>query len=141
MEIENSGVIGITETRTNTNAMKELYREEFKKIVEAEKKTDSNISRIKWKIKLGELGARIGLIFRPPSTAKTLTNLGTRAVSFITRKALTLKNKMDKNRFQKQKDKLTADFINGEGKFSEFYVVNQTSIEEITDEKEKGLSR
>ena len=43
METGNSGIIGYTETRSNINAMKEYYREEYKKIVDKEKKSDSDL--------------------------------------------------------------------------------------------------
>ena len=53
-----------------------------------------------------------------------------------------LKNKMDHKKYQKQKDQLTADFINAEGVFKKFDVVNPTTIEEIEEySDEKGFSR
>ncbi len=141
MEAVNSGVIGVVEDRANLDAMKALYRAEYKKLVDDEKKSSDKISSYKWKIKLGEFGARIGLLFRPPSTLKFLTKIGSRVVSFISRKALTIKNNIDKKRYAKKKDELTADFINGEGMFSQFTAANQTTIEEIEDKKETGLIR
>ena len=38
---------------------------------------------------------------------------------------------------KKQKDKLTADFINAEGEFAEFDVINSTVIEETHDDEEE----
>ena len=144
METGNSGIIGVTETRTNINAMKDYYRQEYKKIVDKEKKSDSDLFHNKWKVRLGGFTARVGLIFQPPSTVKTLTRLGTRVVGFIAEKAMKLKNKIDKKNYEKEKDKLTADFINAEGVFSEFNINNETTIEDINEyeeTEEKGFRR
>ena len=135
METGNSGLIGYSETRSNVNAMKAHYREEYKKIVEKEKKADSNLFHNKWKIRLGSLAARISLAFHPNPTVRIVSHIGTRAFSFISQKVLKWKNKMDKNKYKKQKDQLTADFINANGEFKDFTVVNNTTIEEDFDEE------
>lgn len=141
METGNSGVIGYTETRTNINAMKEYYRQEYQKIVDKERKADKDLFRNKWKVRLGSFATRIGLTFSPSKT-KVIAKLSSHALSFIVRKGMDIKNKIDKKRFQKQKDKLTADFINADGDFKQFDVVNPTTIEEIHEnEEEKGFHR
>lgn len=142
METGNSGIVGITETRTNINAMKDFYRAEYKKIVDKEKKADSDLFHNKWKVRFGAFAARVGLIFQPRSTIKSISKLGTRVVSFAAQKVMSLKNKHDKKKFQQQKEQLTADFINAEGVFKKFDVANPTTIEEIDDyEEEKGFTR
>ena len=135
METGNSGLIGYSETRSNVNAMKEYYRTEYKKIVDKEKKSDSNLFHNKWKVRLGSLGARIGLAFHPNPAVRIASHIGTRAFSFVAQKILKWKNKIDKDKYKKQKDQLTADFINAEGDFKEFTVVNNTSIEEDFDDE------
>ena len=142
METGNSGIIGVTETRTNINEMKDFYRAEYKKIVDKEKKADSDLFHNKWKVRFGGFATRIGLLFQPNSTIKSVTRLGSRVIGFVAEKVMKLKNKMDHKKYQKQKDQLTADFINAEGVFKKFDVVNPTTIEEIEEySDEKGFSR
>ncbi len=142
METGNSGIIGYTETRSNINAMKEYYREEYKKIVDKEKKSDSDLFHNKWKVRFGTFGARVGLTFHTKGTVRAIAKLGTRVFGFIAEKVMNYKNKKDKEKYKKQKEELTADFINGTGEFEKFSVVNPTTIEEIEDfEEEKGYSR
>lgn len=144
MEIVNSGIIGVTETRTNINAMKDFYRAEYKKIIDKEKKSDSDLFHNRWKVRFGSFATRVGLLFQPRSAYNALARIGTRLISGIVQRAMVWKNKHDKKKFNKQKDQLTADFINGEGKFEQFMVANPTTIEEISDyeeEEQKGFSR
>ena len=142
METGNSGVIGYTETRTNINEMKKHYQEEYKKIVDKEKKADSDLFHNKWKVRFGSFAARVGLTFNTKGTVRAISRVGTGVLSFITQKVMELKNKHDKKKYQKQKEQLTADFINAEGIFKEFDVVNPTTIEEVNDEiEEKGFHR
>ncbi len=144
MEIDSSGVIGVEETRTNINAMKEYYRQEYKKLVDKEKKSNSDLFHNKWKVRLGGFTTRVGLFFTQRGKWRALTRIGSRVVGFLAEKAMTWKNKHDKKKIAEQKEKLTADFINGNGIFSEFSVVNNTSIEEDNEKielEEKGFSR
>ena len=144
METGNSGIIGYTETRTNINAMKEYYRREYKKLVDKEKKADSDLFHNKWKIRLGTFATRISLVFHPNKTVRMVSQIGTRVFNFVSQKFLKWKNKRDKNKIKQQKDKLTADFINAEGEFKEFMAVNPTTIEEINELEEmevKGRSK
>jgi len=141
VETDNSGIIGYTETRTNINEMKKRYREEYKKIVDKEKKSDSDLFHNKWKVRFGSFGTRLGLTFKTSGTERAISRLGVRAVSFITQKIMELKNKSDKKKYQKQKEELTADFINASGIFKEFSVVNPTTIEEIEETEEKSFHR
>ena len=141
METGNSGLIGYTETRTNINAMKEYYQKEYKKIVDKEKKADSNLFRNKWRVRFGSFTTCIGLTFSSNSH-KGLAKLGVHAVSRIIQKIMYLKNKVDKKKYKKQRDQLTADFINAEGEFKQFDVVNSTTIEPVNEhEEEKGFQR
>lgn len=142
METGNSGIIGYTETRTNINAMKEHYRAEYKKIVDKEKKADSDLFHNKWKVRFGTFATRVGLTFNTSGTVRSISKLGVTAISFLTQKIMKLKNKIDKKKFKKQKEQLTADFINATGEFEEFNVINPTTIEEIhEEEEEKGFHR
>ena len=144
METGNSGIVGVVENRTNINAMKEYYRQEYKKIVDQEKKNDSDLFHNKWKVRIGGFLTRVGLTFQPNGTVRTITKLGTRAIGFITEKVMKLKNKYDKEKLERQKEKLTADFINAEGVFKEFNASIKAEIEEINeydDTEEKGFVR
>ena len=143
METGNSGIIGYQETRSNINAMKEYYRKEYKKIVDKERKVDSNLFHNRWKIRLGSFAARVGMVFNPNKSVRMFTRIGTRAFSFLSQKILLWKNKRDKIKFKKQKEQLTADFINADGEFKEFYAINNTTIEEDYDEiiETKGMVR
>lgn len=142
METGSSGIIGYSETRTNINEMKKRYREEYKKIVDKEKKADRDLFHNRWKVRLGSLSMRIALTFHPNKNVRVLSKLGTRVGSFFVQKIMELKNKSDKKKYKKQKDKLTADFINAEGNFKEFNVINSTIVEEIHDSiEEKGFHR
>ena len=141
METGNSGVIGYSETRTNINAMKEHYQKEYKKVVDKERKADSDLFHNKWKVRFGSFATRIGLTFSS-NPYKALLKLGTHATSHIVQKIMYLKNKSDKKKYKKRKDQLTADFINADGEFKQFDVVNPTTIEEINEEeKEKGFHK
>ena len=142
METGNSGLIGYSETRTNINAMKDYYKKEYKKIIDKEKKADSDLFRNKWKIRFGSFATRLSLTFTTSGTTKAISKLGVRAISFLAQKVMNIKNKIDKKKYKKQKDQLTADFINAEGEFKQFYVVNPTTIEEFHEEvEEKGFHR
>ena len=132
----NSGIIGYSETRTNINAMKEHYQREYKKIVDKEKKADSDLFHNKWKVRFGSFATRIGLTFSG-NPYKALFKLGTHAASHIIQKIMYLKNKSDKKKYKKRKDQLTADFINAEGEFKQFDIVNPTTIEEINENEEE----
>ena len=141
METDNSGIIGYSETRININAMKEYYRNEYKKIIDNEKEADSKLFRNKWKIRFGSFAARVGLTFHPNNAYKTLSKLGTRFGSFLIQRIMELKNKSDKRKFKKQRDQLTADFINAEGKFKEFDTISPATVVENEYEEKKGFSR
>jgi len=142
VETGNSGVIGYTETRTNINAMKEHYQREYKKIVDKERKADSDLFHNKWKVRFGSFATRIGLTFNTRGSVKAISKMGVHAINFLIQKGMQIKNKIDKKKFKKQKEQLTADFINAEGEFKQFDVVNPTTIEEVNEqEEEKGYHR
>ena len=138
METGNSGIIGVTETRINANAMKDFYRTEYKKIVDKEKKADSDLFHNKWKVRFGTFAARVGLLFQPRSAFKSLSRIGTKVIGSLAQRVMKWKNKRDHKKYKEQKDKLTADFINLEGEFAQFNVVNPTTIEEITEYDEEN---
>ena len=52
-------------------------------------------------------------------------------VLLIQKKVMKLKNKHDKEKLERQKEKLTADFINAEGVFKEINASIKAEIEEI----------
>lgn len=139
METDNSGVIGFYESRENIDKMKQYYREEYKKLVDKEKKADSDLFHNKWKVRFGSFAVRVGLIFRPNSLAKSLTRIGTHAFSFLSQKIMKWKNKKDKEKYKKQRDQLTADFINAEGEFAQFSVNNDTTFEPIDEKEEERI--
>ena len=142
METGNSGVIGYTETRTNINAMKEYYRAEYKKIDDEQKKNNSALFHNKWKVKLGSFGARVGLSFNRDRKYRAISRTAANVLSFCTQKVMEWKNKHDNKKLEQKKEKLTADFINADGVFKQFDVVNETTIEEINEqEEEKGFHR
>ena len=137
----NNGLIGIVENRTNTKAMKEYYRAEYKKIVNKEKKSDSDLFRNKWRLRFGTFTARVGLTFHPNGAVKALSKLGTHVFGFAAEKIMRWKNKRDKEKYKKQKERLTADFINLEGDFKQFDIINPAIIEEVENIEEKGFTK
>ena len=144
METGNSGVVGVVESRTNINAMKEYYRQEYKKLVDKQNKNNDALFHNKWKVRIGGFTTRVGLFFTQRGAVRTLSRLGSRVVGHIAEKVMNWKNKRDNKKLEEQKEQLTADFINAEGIFSKFNVVNNTSItmdDEMIESSEKGFSR
>jgi len=141
VETGNIGIIGLNEEREKLNAMKNYYRLEYKKLMDKEKKADSDLSSKKWKIRFGSFGARVGLLFSPNAKIRSISRIGSHIFSFCAQNVLKLKNKIEKNKIKKQKDKLTADFINAEGEFKQFDIINPTTgIEEIQEIDDKEIN-
>lgn len=135
------GMIGIVESRTNINAMSELYQQEFKKLVDEKNESDKALFRNKWKVRLGAFATRIGLAFQPRGKFRSVSIFANKAIGFVAKRVMELKNKIDGKRNQEKRDKLTADFINAEGIFKKFSVpTNQTTIELDNNALGKGYS-
>lgn len=133
METDKSGIIGVVTPREDINAMKELYRAEYKKINDKENKANSNFNANMWRIRFGTFATQIGLLFQPFGTRRCVSHLAASALSFITKKVLKWKNNYDRKKYQKRKDQLTAEFINADGIFKEFSVGNPTTIEKFDE--------
>ena len=135
------GMIGITESRTNIKAMSELYRNEYRKLVDEKNESDKALFHNKWKVRLGTFATRIGLAFQPKGKFRSVSILANKAIGFVAKRVMELKNRIDGKRNKQKRDRLTADFINAEGIFKEFSVPKgQTTIEPDSIEKEKGYS-
>lgn len=133
MEIGNNGIIGLYDSSLNVQRMKEYYEEEYKKIEKEENLTEKKYKRNKWKVRFGTALCHLGFNFTPKKY-RFLGKLGIDIGGLIAQRSLYKKNKKAKKEFQEQKDKLTADFINAEGIFTEFNVNDMDfSIEEIKD--------
>lgn len=137
-----SGIICLRDERININRMKELYIEEYRKILNAEAETNKNYVKNKWKVRLGALACEIGLTFAN-GKHKILNFLGVGIAKRVTGCILKYKNKRTQKRYKAEEEKLTADFINGEGIFKQFSVINNSSIEIINygDDKSKKFHR
>ena len=140
MELGNRGILVIQEKRENLDKMKKFYQEEYRKLVQNEKKNNWNYFVNKWKVRFGTLGCNIGLFFAPKAT-RTLGRLGVNIGSFIVQKYMKYKNKKENEKLQKKKDELTANFINGEGEFKEFTMDRIMLDIQNIDEKEIGRSK
>ena len=133
MNNPNSGVIVVNESRDKMEEMKAFYEHEYRRIEKEQRENNKEYTKNKWKVRLGSLALRIGFTFTKVPV-KVLGKLATSLGSFFTKKILKWKNKIDQNRYEKEKNKLTANFINGEGIFAEFETYNESEIEEINEE-------
>jgi len=141
VETDNCGIIGLQDERKVINAMKEYYRTEYRNLLNKERKLDWDLFCNKWKVRFGFFATRIGLTFSTKGFTRAISKAGTIVVSRLTERIMKWKNKRDKAKLKKQKDQLTADFINMDGNFKQFSIINPTTIESIEEIEEKRFQR
>ena len=130
----NKGIVVINESREKMEEMKAFYEHEYRRIEKEQRENNKEYRKNKWKVRLGSIGLHIGLTFTKGSV-KTIGRIATSIASFFTKKILKYKNKIDQKKYEEQKERLTACFVNGEGIFAEFDTVNDSTIEEINEEE------
>ena len=131
--MENKGVIVLNDSRKARDEMRDYYEHEFRRLEKEKQQKNKEHFKNKWKVRLGSLGIRLGLTFTK-QPVKSLSRLGVRIGSFFTRKIMDYNNKQMQKKYDEEKERLTACFINGEGVFKEFNVVNSSTMEEIKEE-------
>ena len=131
--MQNKGVIVLNESRKARDEMRAYYEHEYRRLEKEKQQKNKEHRRNKWKVRLGSLGLRLGLTFTK-QPVRSLSKLGVRLGSFFTRKIMDYQNKQMQKKYDEEKDRLTACFINEEGIFKEFNVVNSSTMEELPEE-------
>ena len=129
MATDNEGVIGFSESRENYEAMKKYYTDEMKAISKQQSATNKEYRTNRWKVKIGSYLATEAVLAPLPMSISWPSALVVGIGSAITRAILKTKNIIDNFKYKKQKKKLEADFINGEGVFQSFTAYNNTECE------------
>lgn len=136
VETDNSGIIGLNESRANISAMHDRYREEYLKLVNESKSTEESYKRNKGILSIGKNSLLVFFKFISRKY-RFLGKTGTRFVSFVADKVMERKNKKNEEELQRKKDKLTADYINGEGIFASYEINDPDLVIESIDKMEK----
>ena len=131
--MQNKGVIVLNESRKARDVMRAYYEHEYRRLEKEKQQKNKEHRKNKWKVRLGSLGLRLGLTFTK-QPVRSLSKLGVRLGSFFTRKIMDYQNKQMQKKYDEEKDRLTACFINEEGIFKEFNVVNSSTMEELPEE-------
>ena len=131
--MQNKGVIVLNESRKARDEMRAYYEHEYRRLEKEKQQKNKEHRRNKWKVRLGSLGLRLGLTFTK-QPVKSLSRLGVRIGSFFTRKIMDYKNDQMQKKYDEEKERLTACFVNEEGIFKEFKVANSSTMEEIPEE-------
>ena len=132
--MENKGIVVLNDSRKARDEMKAYYEHEYRRLEKEKQQKNRENFKNKWKVRLGSLGLRLGLTFtKIQQPYKGLSKLGVRLGSFFTRKIMDYQNRKEQKRYKDEQEKLTANFINGEGIFKEFSVVNSSTIEEVKE--------
>jgi hypothetical protein len=131
--VQNKGVIVLNESRKARDEMRAYYEHEYRRLEKEKQQKNKEHRKNKWKVRLGSLGLRLGLTFTK-QPVRSLSKLGVKLGSFFTRKIMDYQNKQMQKKYDEEKDRLTACFINEEGIFKEFNVVNSSTMEELPEE-------
>ena len=131
--MQDKGIIVLNDSRKVRDEMRDYYEHEYRRLEKEKQEKNKEHRRNKWKVRLGSLGLRLGLTFTK-QPVRSLSKLGVRLGSFFTRKIMDYQNKQMQKKYDEEKDRLTACFINEEGIFKEFNVVNSSTMEELPEE-------
>ena len=131
--MQNKGVIVLNDSRKVRDEMRDYYEHEYRRIEKEKQQKNKEHRKNKWKVRLGSLGLRLGLTFTK-QPYRSLSKLGVRIGSFFTRKIMDYNNSKMQKKYDEEKERLTACFVNEEGIFKEFNVVNSSTMEELPEE-------
>lgn len=118
------GVIAVNESRDNINKMAEKYQEKYKECLKAQDDIDKKNRISKWRVNIGGMFCRFGLLFTSPIKrliGNALINIG----KPILKRKIDNDAKKEKEKIELEKEKISAMFIADDGSIREFFMIDE----------------